>query len=259
MPNPDPFVWYDLLTTDTKAAADFYRSVIGWTAADSGLKDRSYTLLSMGDAVVGGIMPIPPSAAAEGARPMWNGYIGVEDVDQHADRVKAAGGHIHHAPEDLPSRIGRFAVVADPQGAVFTLFEGGENMAPPSHEPNLAPGHFGWNELQAADGPTAFDFYADLFGWTKGEAHDMGPMGVYQVFSTGGAPAGGIMTKAPQSPAPPHWLFYINVEAADAAVDRLQQAGGQLLQGPHQVPGGGWIVVALDPQGAVFALVAPKR
>ncbi len=118
--NHGKFVWYDLMTSDIKAAESFYRSVIGWNAKDSGKTDRSYTLFSAGPAIVGGLMPIPEEARAMGTRPCWTGYIGVDDVDAYAARVKAAGGAIHRAPEDIPG-VGRFAVAADPHGAGLTF------------------------------------------------------------------------------------------------------------------------------------------
>jgi predicted enzyme related to lactoylglutathione lyase len=98
------FVWYDLMTSDSKAAESFYRSVIGWDAKDSGMADRSYTLFSAGPMMVGGMMPISEEARATGARPAWNGYVLVDDVDVYAERVKAAGGAIHRAPEDISRR-----------------------------------------------------------------------------------------------------------------------------------------------------------
>src|SRR6266705_3829054 len=115
------FVWYDVMTTDTDAAQSFYHKVIGWHATDSGMPDRSYTLLSMGSTMVGGLMPIPEDARKAGVRPAWMGYIGVDDVDAFAGRVKKAGGAIHREPADIPG-VGRFAVAADPHGAGFLLF-----------------------------------------------------------------------------------------------------------------------------------------
>jgi predicted enzyme related to lactoylglutathione lyase len=112
--------------------------------------------------------------------------------------------------------------------------------------------------LHTTDWPAAFGFYAALFGWTKGEPFDMGPMGVYQLFATGDCPVGGMMNMTAEPKAPPHWLYYFNVEAIDAAVARVAAAGGQVLNGPMQVPGGSWIVQGLDPQGAPFALVGPR-
>jgi predicted enzyme related to lactoylglutathione lyase len=249
------FVWYDVMTSDSKAAEAFYRNVIGWDAKDSGMIGRSYTLFSAGPTMVGGLMPIPEEARAMGARPAWNGYVLVDDVDVYTERVKAAGGTIHHAPEDIPG-VGRFSVAADPHGAVFILFEGASDEERVPAAPGT-PGHVGWHELHAGDLESALAFYSGLFGWTKGEAISMGPMGVYQTFATGGAPCGGMMTKTPETPAP-FWLYYFNVEAVEAAMARVKDAGGQIIHGPMQVPGGSWIAHCLDPQGAIFAMVGPK-
>ncbi len=249
------FVWYDLMTTDLKAAESFYGSVVGWTAANSGMPDRTYILLSVGSTMVAGLMPLPENMLSAGARPFWTGYISVDDVDVYAERVKAAGGAIYRTPEDIPG-VGRFAVAADPHGAGFILFKGMGDA--PADVPAWTPGYIGWNELHAGEGESDFAFYSGLFGWTKAEAIDMGPMGVYQTFATGGAPVGGVMTKTPDTPLP-MWLYYFNVDGVDAAVERVKAGGGQLLMGPHQVPGGSWIVQCFDPQGAMFALVGMTR
>ena len=108
------------------------------------------------------------------------------------------------------------------------------------------------------DQEAAFAFYAGLFGWTKAEAIDMGAMGTYQLFATGGAPVGGMMTRSDSMP-PPSWLYYFNVDSAERAATRVRDAGGQVANGPHQVPGGSWIAHCLDPQGAIFAVVGPNR
>jgi predicted enzyme related to lactoylglutathione lyase len=255
--NHGQFCWYDLMTSDTKAAESFYGGVLGWEAKAAGVGDPSYSLLSIGPGMVGGLMPIPENLRAAGARPRWSGYIWVDDVDAYAVRVKAAGGAVHHAPEDIQG-VGRFAVVADPGGALFMLFkDAGGQESPPQVAPGT-PGHVGWHELYAGDGASAFAFYSGLFGWSKAEALDMGPMGVYQTFATGGAPVGGMMTKMPDTPAP-FWLYYFNVAAIDAAMARVTQRGGQVIMGPQQVPTGQWILQCTDPQGAIFAMVAPKR
>ena len=252
--HPSTFVWYELMTSDTRSAETFYRSVMGWGTQDSGM--ASYTLMTMGSTMVGGLMPIPEEARAMGARPAWLGYIGVDDVDACAKRIGAAGGSVQKAPQDIPG-VGRFAVVADPGGAVFMIFKGTSTETPEPVRPG-SPGHVGWHELRAADGRAAFTFYSNLFGWTAAEAVDMGPMGVYQTFAAGGAPIGGIMTKTPEMPMP-SWLYYFNVESVDAAVERVKAGGGRIHHGPVQVPGGSWIAQGEDPQGAAFALVAPTR
>jgi predicted enzyme related to lactoylglutathione lyase len=257
MSNPQGnFVWYDLMTTDSKAAEAFYRGVIGWSTQDSGMPDGSYTILSAGETPVGGVMPMPPEARKAGAAPIWFGYVGVDDVDAVAARVKQAGGMIHRAPEDIPG-VGRFACVADPQGAIFNLFKGSMDRPPPQPEPGT-PGHTGWRELHAGNGESAFAFYSGLFGWTKADALDMGPMGIYQLFAIDGEPSGGMMTKTAEEQQP-FWLYYFNVDDIDAAAARVKDKGGRVDYGPQEVPGGSWIVQCVDPQGATFALVGPRR
>lgn len=249
------FVWYDVMTTDTKAAETFYRSVIGWDAKDSGMPDRSYTLLSMGSAMVGGLMAIPEDARRAGVNPAWMGYIGVDDVDAYARRIKKSGGAIHRGPEEIPG-IGRFAVAGDPHGAGFMLFEPNSDQQPAPVPPGT-PGHIGWHELYADDLKSAFAFYSSLFGWSKAEVVES-PAGLYQIFATGGAPAGGMMTKPAQVPRP-GWLYYFNVDAINGAMARVHSGGGEVLHGPMQVPGGSWIAQCRDPQGAMFAMVACKQ
>ncbi len=250
------FVWYELMTTHPDAATAFYGSVIGWSAADSGVPGVSYTILSAPDAPVGGLMALPDQVRDAGGRPGWLGYVGVEDVDAAAKRVTDAGGHVHHAPTDIPT-VGRFAVVADPGGAVFCLFhalDAADHPVPPAV--SMAPGHVGWHELAASDREAAFAFYAGQFGWTKDEAMDMGPMGVYQIFAIEGTAAGGMMTRPPMVPMP-FWLYYFAVPEINAAIARVKDGGGQLLNGPMAVPGGAMIAQCLDPQGAMFAMFAP--
>jgi len=253
--NHGMFVWYDVMTSDTKAAEAFYRKTIGWDIRDSGMPDRYYAILSIGPTMIGGLMPIPDDARQAGVGPAWMGYIGVDDVDDYAAKVEAAGGMIHRSPTDIPG-VGRFAVAADPHGAGFILFKGTSQQAPAPAVPGT-PGTIAWHELHAGDGAAAFAFYSGLFGWTKGEAHDMGPMGIYQTFVTKGAQQGGMMTQTANAPVP-FWLYYFQVEAVDATVARVAQAGGRSINGPHQVPGGSWIAQCLDPQGAMFAIIGAK-
>jgi uncharacterized protein len=248
------FIWYDQMSNDLPGAETFYSKVVGWSLAPNTMNDQKYTLLKAGEVMVGGLMPIPEEAV--GARPTWMGYIAVDDVKAYADKVKAAGGAIHRPPAEIPN-VGTFAVAADPSGAGFLLFKPGQGGEAPKHDP-MAPGHIGWHELHGAEPEKSFAFYSGLFGWTKGEAIPMGPIGTYQIFNIGGQMAGGMMKKMDQEPAP-HWAYYITVEAIDAALERVKSAGGQVIHGPVEVPGGSWIINGIDPQGAMFALVAPKR
>ena len=253
------FIWCELMTTDTAGAQAFYAKVVGWTARDSGMPGMAYTVLSAAGAGIGGMMALPKEACDAGARPGWAGYVAVGDADEVAAAIEAAGGSIHKPPADIPG-IGRFSVVADPQGASFIIMRPihptGSEERPPA-APGT-PGHVGWHELHTTDPEAGFAFYASQFGWTKGDAFDMGgPVGLYQLFATGDLSAGGIMKKMEAFPRP-FWLYYFNVDDIDAAVVRLAAAGGKVANGPHQVPGGAWIVQSVDPQGALFALVGPR-
>lgn len=247
------FVWYDCMTSDQKAAEVFYAAAIGWNMTDSGMTDRKYTLLSAGRVMVGGLMPIPDGVMAQ---PSWTGYIAVTDVDEFARRVIAAGGSIHREPTDIPG-VGRFAIAADPHGAAFFLFKPGPAETAAAVAPGT-PGQIGWRELQAGNLDAAFAFYSSLFGWTKEEAIDIGPMGTYQLFASGDAPAGGMMNKVPDAPGP-FWLYYFNVDALEAAAVRVRHGGGKIQHGPAQVPGGQWMAQCLDPQGAMFGMLSHHK
>lgn len=252
------FFWYELMTTDIEAARDFYAGVVGWRPESfqgSDLSGRPYIVMNAGDRGIGGIMGLPDDAAASGMPPAWLGYIYSADTDASVEALTKAGGHVHRAPEDIPD-VGRFAVVADPQGATFMfLHPNGPDMP---DVPAGTPGHVGWHELFTTDWRKAFDFYAGQFGWTMGQPFDMGPMGTYQLFAAGGADIGGMMNKPEQIPVPV-WQFYFNVAGIDAAANKVTEGGGNILMGPMEVPGGGWIVQCQDPQGAHFALTAPVR
>ena len=251
---PANFVWCELLTTDPAAATGFYRAVVGWEAEDAGMGGPAYTVLRAGEVRVGGVMAMPPGPGAP-PHPCWTGYLGVADVDRAAARVQAAGGGLRRPAEDIPG-VGRFAVVADPQGGVVILFHPTGAEAAPQVMAG-APGRVGWHELHATDCVRAFEFYAGLFGWTRAEAFDMGAMGSYQIFAAGGVSIGGMMN-SPAAGAGAFWLHYFTVEDIDAALARLTAAGGSLVMGPMEVPGGIWILQARDPQGAMFALVGPR-
>ena len=249
----NPFAWYELMTTDTAAAPKLYAGVVGWRAEDSGMPGMDYTLFHSGDSMVAGLMAQP----AEGTPPAWLGYVGVDDVDAKTSAAKKLGATVYVEPRDIPD-VGRFSVIADPQGAVFALYSSSGDEPP--RPGMMTPGQIGWNELCASDWQTVLPFYAELFGWAKGIPVDMGEMGTYQLVTTGGDSEafGGMFTKTPEIPAT-YWLYYFGVDAIDPAAERVTANGGKLVFGPMEVPGGAFIVQCEDPQGAMFALVGPRK
>ncbi len=186
---------------DLKAAVDFYTGVVGWNAKDAGMGfDFDYQIVWTGSTMVAGMMDVPEEAKAMGAKPSWLGYIWVEDVDKALPKLTAAGGKVYKPPADIPG-VGRFAVVADPDGAALMLLRDAGGNPPPPPPPGT-PGLIGWRELHAGDGAGVFAFYSSQFGWKKDRDFDMGPMGVYHIFNAGDGQQGGIFTKTPQMPAP---------------------------------------------------------
>ncbi len=253
---PSTFVWYELMTDDVAGAARFYAAVLEWSITDAGIPSRSYLLAAVGGVDRAGLIPVPDEARSRGARPGWLGYLAVDDVDGHIIKVVAGGGTLKRQPESIPA-VGRYAVVADAHGAPFVLFtpKGAATATPAAPD---AIGCVGWHELQAGDGDEAFGFYTGLFGWSPAGVIDDGEHGPYRLFAANGAAIGGIMTRLP-TVSHPHWLFYFTVAALDAALERVAAAGGRLVIGPRQVPGGRWIAHCDDPQGAAFSLISATR
>lgn len=244
------FAWYELITTDVEAAKAFYTNVIGWGTLDASAPGRVYTLFTAGKALVSGLMDLPEDARKMGGKPSWVGYVEVDDVDATANRIKRLGGVVHVPPTDV-SNISRFSIFSDPQAARLALFKW---LNPGQDQPAElgAPGRVGWHELLADDWEKALAFYGELFGWQKADA-DIGKIGTYQLFSAGGQTIGGMLNKPAVIPVP-FWLYYFNISDIDAAAQRVTTGGGQILDGPLEMPGGSWIVQCADPQGAIFAL-----
>ena len=249
------FLWYELLTPAPDEAVDFYTSLIGWDTAPFGPVEgpegeEEYTMWMKGEAPVGGLMQLPEEAAAAGAPPHWLAYVGTPDVDATAEQASGLGATVLVPPTDIPT-VGRFAVIQDPFGAVFAAYKP-ESDPPPEEDPSS--GCFSWHELATRDYERAFDFYSALFGWEKTDAMDMGEEGIYQMYGRGGATLGGMYNLTENMPWPPNWLYYIQVDDVHEAVDRVKGMGGQVLNGPMEVPGGDYIAQCLDPQGGGFAM-----
>jgi len=203
-----------------------------------------------GETPVGGVMELPAEAVAEGASPHWLAYIGTPDVEAALTRAGELGARVIVPAMDLPD-VGRMAILADPQGIVFAIYtpsaDVGEESAPEA-------GNFSWHELATSDWEAAWAFYSELFGWEKTDAMDMGEGNMYQMFSRpGGDTLGGMFNRPPEMPIS-GWLLYTRVPSSADAAEAVTVAGGQVLNGPMEVPGGDEIAQCMDPQGATFAV-----
>lgn len=240
------FLWHELITSNPEAAKPFYRKVVGWTSQP--WTDPGYSIFMTGKAPSAGLMLMPPELKAAGAPPHWVSYIGTDDVDATVGHATTLGGQVLKGVTEL-AVVGKFAVLKDPQGAVFIAYTPASGGVP-SYPAAL--GGFSWNELATTNWQAAFAFYSALFGWEKGQGMDMGPMGIYQILQLNGDQIGAMFNKPPEIPVP-NWLPYARVKNVAAAAAAVKGAGGQVINGPMDVPGGS-IVQLLDPQGAVFAI-----
>lgn len=252
------FVWYDLMTTDPEAAQAFYTKLIGWgTQIWDG--PVPYQMWTSDDTPLGGVMALPDEAQKAGAPPSWLAYIHSPDVDETVRVAEPNQGKVVTGAQDVPD-VGRFAVLADPQGAQFAVFTPAGDT--PGHAGAPVVGQFSWHELNTTDHDNAWGFYETLFGWKKTDAMDMGPeLGTYQMYTYGAGevPLGGMFNKPREVPGPPFWLYYVCVDDVHESVEDVKALGGHVMNGPMEVPGGDHIVQCVDPQGAMFALHSLKK
>jgi uncharacterized protein len=239
------FVWHDLHTPNRAGSQEFYGKVAGWTV-QSWDHDKGYQMFAAKSGPLGG------AVEERSGTPQWLAYIGTTDVDETTEAATRLGGRVQTAPTALPNG-GRYAVLADPQGATF-----GIHASATEPQPEAAPkaGEFSWHELATTIAPSAaFGFYAALFDWDLVAEHDMGPMGMYLVFGRNGRQLGGIFDKGAQGkPGGAYWLGYVSVTDLEGTVERAKSARGSVLMGPMDVPGGDRVAQLMDPYGAFFAL-----
>ena len=247
-------VWYELMTTDMGAAEKFYDAVLGWTSAPSDNSPNPYKICSRtGQVQVAGLMTRP---SGMNMPPFWSMYVAVPTLEDAVAHIKRLGGSELSGVIDVPT-VGRMQMLKDPQGAAFYIIQ----PAPRDERPESAPevGEASWHELMTTDAAAAMKFYSDVFGWQPSETMDMGELGKYHMFNRPHGMIGGMMNKPAQmANVPPNWQIYFRVPDVQAAVERVKANGGQILNGPNEVPGGDWVATAADPQGAVFGLHAKK-
>ncbi len=252
MPNPHgEFIWYELVTPDPDGAKRFYEAVLDWEVGPPSPDEIQYREIRAGDGHAGGMMHLSDAMRAQGARPIWLGYIGVDDVDASVASVTQGGGLVLVPAFDIPD-IGRIAMVTDPQGVPFYVMRGAVEGTSEAYSPDKV-GRCAWNELATSDPAAALSFYSSRFHWQKGETMPMGEMGDYQFITHHGRTIGAMMRNAHDRPA--RWRFYFRVADVDSARSAVEQGGGTVVHGPQEVPGGDRILIGIDPGGAEFALV----
>jgi predicted enzyme related to lactoylglutathione lyase len=244
---PGTFSWADVSTTDQEGAKSFYSGLFGWEADDVPVGDGAvYSMMRVDGHAVAAISTQPEQQRDAGVPPMWNSYVTVESADAAADRAERLGATVHAPPFDVMD-VGRMAVIQDPQGAFFMVWEPRRSIGA---EFVNAPGALAWNELATPDVDASAAFYGDLFGWAT-EPFEGSPQR-YLVVKNGDRGNGGIRELGDQ-PAPPHWLPYFGIDDIDSGLARVGELGGSVMAGPMDI-GIARIGIVQDPQGAVFAL-----
>lgn len=253
-------IWYELMTTAPEAAQRFYEAVVpGLKFGDRLPGDQDYRIISRSDGgSLGGVLGLTDEMRSHGARPIWMGYVGVEDVDGTIAQIEARGGKALMPAFDIPQ--GRIAMVADPQGNPFYIMkpippagqEGGQSDVFSATEEQRVS----WNELTTGDPVAARAFYGEVFGWTSEDFMPMGEFGEYRFFAHQGTTIGAVCGVMPGGSS--GWRYYIRVPSISKAVEAVKASGGTVSMGPHEVPGGDHIIIGNDPQGAEFALVGKQ-
>ena len=260
MGNPHgSYIWYELMTPDPVAATRFYGDVVGWSVdVHEGMAGGGgdYRILNIDGGAVGGMLEIGEDMRSHGARPTWIGYFGVDDVDRSVASIQAAGGQLLMPPMDVPN-VGRMAMATDPQGLPFYVMRGASDGTSNAFD-GQAIGHCAWNELVTSDLSAALNFYAAQFNIAKGDTMPMGPAGDYQFIDHAGRTIGGAMQPL-HADQPLGWTYYFRVADIDSAHENARGGGATIMMEPHQVPGGDWVVIGVDPQGARFGLVGARK
>lgn len=256
------FIWYELMTPDPEGAKPFYEAVVGWTVGDPSPEFNGYRMIGRSDGgYAGGVLELTEDMHRHGARPIWLGYVCVDDVDQSVRLIGEAGGKLLMPAADIPN-VGRIAMVTDPQGAPLYVMRPTPPAADPSAQSDVfsvdQPQHVRWNELMTGDPDAAVAFYQRHFGWSQEGEMPMGELGAYRFIQNNGVAIGAVMKRPLQVPVS-LWTYYIGVDDIDRAVAAIEGGGGKIVNGPMEIPGGEFALNGVDPQGAAFGLVGPRK
>ncbi len=243
--------WIELGTTDQDGAKRFYTALFGWTVSDFPIGPaESYSMFHLDGSATGAAYTLNSQQKAQRDPPNWMIYFATADADATVARAERLGGTVL-APAFEVMDAGRMAVIRDPVGAAFSVWQVRRHKgAGVVNQPNA----MAWTELAARDQDRAAGFYTALFGWEPSEMQT--PGGAYLVMKNAGANVGGIMAMdAAWGDTPPHWTVYFQVEDCGAAAAKVRDLGGAIRHGPFEGGDVGWIAMAADPQGAGFNLI----
>ena len=240
--------WTDVTSPDVDAAARFYSDLFGWDAAkDPRPEAGGYTMFQRNGAFVAAASP-PPQ---EGMPPHWTVYLAADDVDGLADRIREAGGTVMMDPFDVFD-AGRMTVAADPSGAVFGVWQAGNDVG---SQRRGEPGTLNWAEAQTRDRDAARKFYEQAFGFETEET-ETGAPGGYVLLKLGGRPVAGLIEIGQEwGDVPSNWSVVFEVEDCDGTVAKAQELGGSVVREPQSMEGVGRFAVLADPWGAVFQVI----
>lgn len=240
------FVWFEYVSGDIPKAKGFFGELFGWTTQDVPMPEGPYEMIASGGRTIGGYLPTPKGAPAEAH---WLSHLAVADAKATAAQVASLGGKVHK-PATKIGEFGTMAIVADPQGGVFALWQ----PAKSEDSPEPTTGTFCWNELASSDPAASVAFYRAIGGFTA-NAMEM-PTGAYHVLESGGQPRAGVMAK--MMPQQPHaWLPYVQVASADKTAEKAKKLGGTVIVPPTDVPNVGRFSVLADAQGAAIGILQP--
>jgi uncharacterized protein len=254
---PGTFCWAELATTDQKAAVAFYGALFGWGVNDMPIgPTETYSMFQMRGKDVGAAYTMRPEERQHGAPPHWNTYVAVANADDTVNRAKALGATVLAPAFDVMD-AGRMAVLQDPTGAVFQIWQPGKHIGARIMR---EPGAMTWTELATRDTESAKKFYTSLFGWKEKTSSGAGM--TYTEFSLDETPFAGMMEMNAQMVGmgvPPHWLTYFQVADVDASANTAKGLEATLVVPPMDIPNTGRFSVIRDPHGAVFAIYKPAR
>jgi predicted enzyme related to lactoylglutathione lyase len=249
-PKTGRFVWNDCITTDVKRATAFYAELLNWKVEPSTVSAGTYSIIKLGVEGIGGIEAVK----APGAPSTWLPYLGVENVDAWVKEVTAAKGTVIVPPTAISPEVGRFAIVADPQGAAIGAYEAANGLDTPEPTGLKPPaGAFCWYELMTTDLDGATAFYKGITGWGSKDM-DMGPMGTYRIVSRGDLDTAGLCKLQPNWGNRAYWLTYVKVDSVDESNTRATRLGATTLVPPTDIPNVGRFAIIADPTGAAIAL-----